>query len=75
MGRPQPIDLARLPIPHPGPLATGIEITGEQQLLALRLDQQHTGILVAITGVMPLPEGKIDPVPLPTLAATARLRL
>ncbi|MNM97463.1 hypothetical protein D3C81_1099680 [compost metagenome] len=45
-----------------------VDVAGQQQALAIGLDLQYAGTLIAVVSVRPLPELKTYAVPLPLLA-------
>jgi len=71
----QPIDSRRFGIRQPSPLGAGLHIPRQQHPLALCLDHQHTGAVIAALPVRPAPERKAHAVPCPSLATGARLQL
>ncbi|MNE66187.1 hypothetical protein D3C80_1617220 [compost metagenome] len=71
----QPVDTWLIGGRQPGPFGSRFHIARQQQTLALRLDQQHTGAVVAALPISPAPQRKAYAIPLPLLATDTRLQL
>ncbi|CAB5637688.1 Uncharacterised protein [Pseudomonas putida] len=75
MRRLQPVDPRCFRGRQPGPFGTGLHVSRQQQPLTLRLDQQHTGAVIAALPIGPAPHRKAHAIPHPLLATYARLQL
>ncbi|MNT22573.1 hypothetical protein D3C72_1579610 [compost metagenome] len=71
----QPVDPGRFCGRKPGPFGTGFHISRQQQPLTLRLDQQHTGAVIAALPLSPAPQRKAHAIPRPLVATDTRLQL